>query len=127
MKPFPALPGEDVLRVLREETLKADAAALGLLMADHTALDWRPLLPRITIPCLNCIGARSGVFPLEGCAAVSALVPRCQQEVFEDCSHWLHLEDPGRFNALLTRFVAGCGAPAAAAAAAGKGGGSGSS
>ena len=34
----------------------ADPAALAALMTDHTALDWRPLLPRITIPCLN-IGA----------------------------------------------------------------------
>ena len=27
-------------------------------MADHTALDWRPLLPRISIPCLNVVGRK---------------------------------------------------------------------
>ena len=37
----------------------ADPAALGQLMADHTTIDWRPLLPRIQIPCLN-IGGHAG-------------------------------------------------------------------
>lgn len=32
-------------------------------MADHTVLDWRPLLPRITLPCLNLVGRQSAVFP----------------------------------------------------------------
>lgn len=41
----------------------ADPAALAQLMADHTSLDWRPLLPRITIPCLNLVGRQSAVFP----------------------------------------------------------------
>lgn len=40
-----------------------DPAALAALMADHTVLDWRPLLPRITLPCLNLVGRQSAVFP----------------------------------------------------------------
>jgi hypothetical protein len=43
--------------------MAADPKALALLMADHTAIDWRPLLPRITIPCLNLVGRLSAVFP----------------------------------------------------------------
>ena len=42
-------------------------------------IDWRPLLPRITIPCLNLRGLRNGVFHPEGTAVVSKLVPRCDQ------------------------------------------------
>lgn len=46
-------------------------AALGL------QIDWRPLLPRIEIPCLNLIGCKNGVFPPDGTKVVSQLVPRC--------------------------------------------------
>lgn len=38
-----------------------DPNALAQLMADHTALDWRPLLPHITIPCLNVVGRKVGL------------------------------------------------------------------
>ena len=40
-------------------------------------LDWRPLLPRIGVPCLNVIGGRSGIFPVEGTAVVGQLIPHC--------------------------------------------------
>lgn len=40
-------------------------------------LDWRPLLPRIGVPCLNVVGGRSGVFPVEGTATVGQLIPHC--------------------------------------------------
>ena len=42
-------------------------------------IDWRPLLPRITIPCLNLRGLKNGVFHPEGTAVVSKLVPRCDE------------------------------------------------
>ena len=40
-------------------------------------IDWRPLLPRIEIPCLNLIGCKNSVFPPDGTKVVSQLVPRC--------------------------------------------------
>ncbi len=42
-------------------------------------IDWRPLLPRITIPCLNMRGLKNGVFPPEGTAVVTKLVRQCEQ------------------------------------------------
>jgi len=45
--------------------MKADPAGLAHLMADHTALDWRPLLPRIRTPCLVLVGQKSQIFPWE--------------------------------------------------------------
>ena len=65
---------------LEAETLKCDGEQLGLLMADHTQLDWRPLLPSIQLLCLNVIGFKSGVFPVEGTEAVSQLIPGATQE-----------------------------------------------
>jgi non-heme chloroperoxidase len=68
----------DVLAVLHADTLKCSPEHLGALMADHTALDWRPLLRNVRVPCLNVIGGRSGVFPVEGCREVSRLIPSAQ-------------------------------------------------
>lgn len=61
--------------MLKPETLKCVPEQLGELMADHTQLDWRPLLARISIPCLTVIGCQSAIFPVAGCEAVSSLIP----------------------------------------------------
>ncbi|EFN51577.1 hypothetical protein CHLNCDRAFT_140070 [Chlorella variabilis] len=95
----------EVVRVLEQETLRADPAALGQLMADHTTIDWRPLLPRIQIPCLNIVGRQSAVFPWYGSEAVGKLVPNAHTVFFEKANHWLYLEQPEAFNKLVADFV----------------------
>ena len=47
-----------LMATLTAETLKCNPAHLGKLMADHAPRDWRPILPRIGIPCLNLYGER---------------------------------------------------------------------
>jgi pimeloyl-ACP methyl ester carboxylesterase len=89
-----------------QETMRCDPHALGQLMADHTQLDWRPLLPLLSLPCLNCVGGCSGVFPVEGCLSVAELAPDCCSVVFSRANHWLYLEQPEEFNKLLLDFVA---------------------
>lgn len=131
-------------------------------------LDWRPILPRIRVPCLNLIGRQSAVFPWQGTEIVGRLVPTCRtvcalwclllatrrgapqpslslvtimhsgsrevspcglscslrcctpyplhtkgsrhgaawQVVFENCGHWLYLEQPETFNRLVAEFAA---------------------
>lgn len=87
------------------ETLKADASALGKLMADHTQADWRSVLPRISIPCLNLVGSKTMCFNAQGVAYVGEKVPRCEQ-VYFDAGHWLYIEMPDKFNELIQRFAA---------------------
>ncbi len=41
---------------LRAETMRCKPQALGAIMADHTQLDWRPVLPLLKLPCLNVVG-----------------------------------------------------------------------
>ncbi|KAI7836993.1 hypothetical protein COHA_009175 [Chlorella ohadii] len=95
----------EVTRVLEQETLRADPNALAQLMADHTAIDWRPLLPRIAIPCLNVVGRKSAVFPWYGVEVVGKLIPNCHTVFFENANHWLYLEEPDKFNKLLSDFA----------------------
>lgn len=75
-------------------------------MADHTQLDWRPVLPLVKVPCLNAVGGTSGVFPVEVCLAIQQLAPDCRSVVFKRANHWLYLEQADEFNRLLLDFVA---------------------
>jgi len=94
-----------VLQVLEQETLRANPVALAALMADHTALDWRPVLPRINVPCLNVIGRRSTVFPFWGCEEVGRLLPNSHTVFFENQNHWLYIEEPLKFSQLIAAFA----------------------
>jgi len=98
-------PTAEVLALLKRETLKCVPDQLGKLMADHAPKDWRPLLRRITLPCLNLYGTDSGCFPPAGCEAVGTLIPNCRNVAFEGLNHWLYLEDPARFNQLVGQFA----------------------
>lgn len=95
----------EVLQVLEQETLRANPVALAALMADHTALDWRPVLPRINVPCLNVIGRRSTVFPFWGCEEVGRLLPNSHTVFFENQNHWLYIEEPLKFSQLIAAFA----------------------
>jgi non-heme chloroperoxidase len=47
-----------LMSTLKDETLKCKPEALCAIMADHAPKDWRPILPRIDIPCLNLYGTK---------------------------------------------------------------------
>ena len=100
------LAGEALNALLRAETLRCDPARLGALMADHTARDWRPLLPLLRVPVLSIYGGASGVFPPEGCAACGRLAPRGRCVEWPANGHWLYLERPGDFAAEVACFAA---------------------
>ena len=95
----------EMVRVLESETLRASPVALAAVMADHTALDWRPVLPRIAIPCINIIGRKSAVFPWWGVEEVGRLVPQCRNFIFEECNHWPYLQEPAKFSQLVAAFA----------------------
>ena len=61
---------QGVLQVLHYETKRCKSAALAALLADHTQLGWRALLPQTKIPCL---GGTSGVLPVQGYLEVGPL------------------------------------------------------
>ena len=52
-------PAAEVLALLKRETQRCVPEHLAKLVADHAPKDWRPLLQRITLPCLNLYGTDS--------------------------------------------------------------------
>jgi len=98
-------PSPDTAPFLKAETLKADPAFLGALMADHTQLDWRTLLPRFTLPSLVMVGRKSQCFPWQGVQYVADNIPGAQAMVFEEGDHWLYIEEADRFASAVVEFA----------------------
>jgi non-heme chloroperoxidase len=101
---------EGVAALAAAETALADARGLAELMADHTANDWRPVLPTIPCEALIIIGGKSAIFPPEGCAAVAEMMAppgRAAVVTFTAGGHWLYLEQPAAFGRLVGAFARG--------------------
>jgi esterase len=56
-------------------------------------------------PVLFLRGGRSPYVSDDYCAAIRRLFPAARIETLADCGHWLHAEDPERFNALVRAFL----------------------
>jgi len=95
--------------LLKAETLRCNAQALGELMADHTARDWRALLRSLSLPLLAVAGERSGCFPVEGSLWAARNTGRGTAVVMLACNHWLYIEQPERFAAIVADFLATLG------------------
>lgn len=91
-------------------------AATGMASAVwETSATIEARLGALSRPALVVWGARDGVLPLAYGRRVAGLIPAAQLEVFDDCGHCAHEEDPERFHALLDGFLAPASVPDAAA------------
>lgn len=97
----------------RPGSLLAATGMAGALWATSASVEAR--LGALTHPALLVWGGRDAVLPLAYGRRVASLLPAARLEVFDDCGHCAHEEDPDRFHALLDAFLA----PAPVAAEAG--------
>jgi non-heme chloroperoxidase len=93
--------------LLKAETLRCDPVRLGRLMAEHTAADWRPVLPSISVPCLIVYGPQSGCFPVEGCTYVAGAVQHGTAVAIPGSNHWLYIEQPEEFARIVATWMLG--------------------
>jgi non-heme chloroperoxidase len=104
----PEVPAAMVERVV-DGSLKMPRVAAARLMLSVMQADYRDLLPRIRRPTLCIGGTRSHLGP-EPMAWIAARIPGAQL-VMIDARHFVHLENPGAFNAAVRRFLERIGAP----------------
>ncbi|ETS73096.1 hypothetical protein PFICI_15271 [Pestalotiopsis fici W106-1] len=100
------------------ESRRCDTTWLARLLADHTRYDHREACESIDVPVLVLAGKRTGCFPLDGMRETIRRVEKGRKErgVAEgiakwseyESGHWLFWEDPDRFNAEISDFVAEC-------------------
>ncbi|WP_250152452.1 alpha/beta fold hydrolase [Ancylobacter radicis] len=77
------------------------------LLYDHAFKNWRDVIARIGRPCL-CVGARRSIVPWQAMEATGRAIAGAQTVIFEideGGSHFMFLENPLKFNALLHAFL----------------------
>ena len=84
---------------------RKDAATL---LLNHGCQDWRDIIPRITLPTLAFKG-RASPIPWKSIAWIAKQIPGAQLEIFEKNeggSHFMFVENPTKFNQIVSTFVA---------------------
>ena len=77
------------------------------LLLNHGCLDWRDVIPRISLPTL-VIGGRASLIPWKSIAWIARQIPGAQLEIFEENergSHFMFVENPTKFNQIVSTFV----------------------
>ena len=91
------------------ENLKFPRHHAATLLFNHSTQDWRDLIMRIQIPTL-IIGGESSVVPEVSQRWIHSQIPNSLMEIFPTDAgghHFAFLENPDRFNIVLTEFIKG--------------------
>jgi non-heme chloroperoxidase len=105
-----SFPREEIEWIV-EEILAMPRAHAAALMLDHAQRDWRDVFSRIDKPAL-VVGAQKSVFPVTSQQWIARQIPRSQLAIFDESeggSHFMCIENPTRFNALVRAFLASRG------------------
>lgn len=100
-------PSAEELEFFVGEILHCPPRVQSAIMTDHTNLDWRDLVPRITLPTLVLVGRKSRIFPWQGSAWVGERLPGARTVFFEESGHMLFYEEQDKFNEVVGDWVAG--------------------
>ncbi|MTV82017.1 alpha/beta fold hydrolase [Secundilactobacillus folii] len=75
-------------------------------LVDHAFQDWRDVLLRLQIPLLVVAGDQSPYFDPHFASATTQLAPLGESAVVQHAGHIVMAEQPARFNAILSSFLA---------------------
>ena len=101
-----------------DENLKMPRDLAACLLLIHVCLDWRDVIPRISVPTL-VIGGKASHVPWKSQLWIQAQIPGSRVEIFEEDeggAHFMFLENPDKFNRLLGDFIATSSAVGASSA-----------
>jgi len=101
------IPSGEELDFFAGEIEQCPGRVQAAIMTDHTNLDWRDLVPRITLPSLVLVGKKSKIFPWQGSAWVGEHIPGARTVFFEESGHMLFYEEHEKFNRVVGEWVAG--------------------
>lgn len=109
MQPYftPGFP-EERRRAAAVENLKLPRRHAAVLLEDNVIQDWRAVVSTIRTPVL-VVASEASPHPLQSQQWIAAQIPRAEIELIpsaEGGSHFAYLENPARFNAPVSRFLA---------------------
>lgn len=102
-KQFP----RDQLPWVLAENLKFPREHAAKLLVDHGVKDWRDIIRMITIPTLVVSGSAS-LFHPKSQQWIARQIPGSRVEIFDEReggSHFMFMENPTKFNRLVTEFL----------------------
>jgi len=89
------------------ENMKLPRQQAARLIFNHCSIDWRDLIATINVPML-IIGGEKSIFSVASLEWIRDTVPGARLEIFteeEGGSHFMFMENPEKFNALIADFV----------------------
>ena len=99
---------EDMKEWIIQCSLRMDRKDAATLLLNHGSQDWRDIIPCITLPTL-AIAGRVSLIPWKSIAWIAKQIPGAQLEIFEENeggSHFMFVENPTKFNQIVSRFAA---------------------
>jgi len=97
--------GKEDLPWLYEEARKNTPHVIISLWISMSLQDYRPILKKITAPCLITYGLESNYYPPENYEYMKNQIPDAKVVPFEGCGHALHIQDPEKFNRTVIEFL----------------------
>lgn len=96
----------ELIDTLQDAARRADPAGAASLWQSLISMDLRDAVAQLDVPLLAAYGCRSQFFSEAASAFLEVTAPHARRIAFEASGHAPHLEEPDRFNALLSEFIA---------------------
>ncbi|UPV73210.1 alpha/beta hydrolase [Halorussus limi] len=98
-------PTDDLRTTILDEDSRSPPTVKSAIIIDATLCDYREVLPDIDVPMLVCAGADEKWRSVPVVKRTADLVPEARFELFEESGHSLTVEEPEKFNQVVSDFV----------------------
>lgn len=98
-------PSPELRTMMFDEMTRCPPAIKSAIIVDATNREYRDVLPEIDVPTLVCAGADEKWRSVAAVEDAAELIPNARFELFEESGHDLTVEEPERFNRVVSDFV----------------------
>lgn len=97
-------PSRELRTMMFDESSRTPPPISGAMLLELMR-DYRDVLPEVDVPTLVCAGADEKWRSVASVEYAAELIPDARFELFEESGHCLTIEEPEKFNRLVTDFV----------------------
>lgn len=98
-------PSSRQLRTLMFDEMSRTPSSIKSALLLELLCDYREILPSIDVPALVCAGADETWRSVPAVESAATLIPDSSFELFEESGHCITIEEPERFNQVVSEFV----------------------
>lgn len=97
-------PSRELRTMMFDEDSRTPPSIQGAILLELLR-DYRDVLPEIDVPTLVCAGADEKWRSVASVKYAAELIPNAELELFDDSGHCITVEEPKRFNQVVSDFV----------------------